>query len=192
AYSAGKQPTFHVIREVYDSSNAHERFEAELDKALEAKVDFIIIEPPRLGDETGKSITCSSLLRHMLSLKVIMSFTTGRWIWVGNCLHKTAVATGVVSLISSLLWYDRPVIAAPACAMSLFCTGLYTVSWNYDPCCQYQVEENNEVALNKLPLTEVSSPVILGYVPNTKTKYLHRGVTFLSAALCAWQIWRSY
>lgn len=52
-HSAGKQPTFHVIREVYDSSNAHERFEAELDKALEAKVDFIIIEPPRLGDETG-------------------------------------------------------------------------------------------------------------------------------------------
>jgi len=47
-------PTFHVIREVYDSSNAHERFEAELDKALEAKVDFIIIEPPRLGDETGE------------------------------------------------------------------------------------------------------------------------------------------
>lgn len=63
----------------------------------------------------------------------------GRWIWVGNCLHKTAVATGVVSLVASLLWRDRPVIAAPACALSLFCTGLYTVSWNYDPCCQYQV-----------------------------------------------------
>ncbi|EDV96380.1 transmembrane protein 11 homolog, mitochondrial isoform X2 [Drosophila grimshawi] len=166
--SAGKQPTFHVIREVYDSSNAHERFEAELDKALEAKVDFIIIEPPRLGDETG------------------------RWIWVGNCLHKTAAATGVVSMISSLLWYDRPVIAAPVCAMSLFCTGLYAVSWNYDPCCQYQVEENNEEALSKLPLTDVSSPVILGYSPNTQAKYLHRGITFLSAALCAWQIWRSY
>ncbi|XP_030385608.1 transmembrane protein 11 homolog, mitochondrial isoform X3 [Scaptodrosophila lebanonensis] len=164
---SSKVPTFHVIREVYDSSNAHERFEAELDKALEAKVDYIIIEPPRLGDETG------------------------RWITVGNCLHKTAVASGVVSLISSLLWHDRPVIAAPVCAISLFCTGLYTVSWNYDPCCQYQVE-NNEAVLNKLPLTDVSSPVILGYSPNTKTKYLHRGVTFLSAALCAWQIWRSY
>ncbi|XP_030385607.1 transmembrane protein 11 homolog, mitochondrial isoform X2 [Scaptodrosophila lebanonensis] len=165
---SSKVPTFHVIREVYDSSNAHERFEAELDKALEAKVDYIIIEPPRLGDETG------------------------RWITVGNCLHKTAVASGVVSLISSLLWHDRPVIAAPVCAISLFCTGLYTVSWNYDPCCQYQVVENNEAVLNKLPLTDVSSPVILGYSPNTKTKYLHRGVTFLSAALCAWQIWRSY
>ncbi|KAI8040898.1 hypothetical protein M5D96_006841 [Drosophila gunungcola] len=175
--STSKVPTFHVIREVYDSSNAHERFEAELDKALEAKVDFIIIEPPRLGDETG------------------------RWIWVGNCLHKTAVATGVISLVASLLWRDRPIIAAPACALSLFCTGLYTVSWNYDPCCQYQVlnqtssglqVENNETVLEKLPLTDVSSPVILGYSPNSKTKYLHRGVSFLSAALCAWQIWRSY
>lgn len=113
--SSTSAPTFRIIREVYESTNAHERFEAELDKALEAKVDYIIIEPPRLGDETE------------------------RWITVGNCLHKTAVVSGVASLISSLLWRDRPVIAAPMCAVSLFCAGLYTVSWNYDPCCQYQV-----------------------------------------------------
>ncbi|XP_037826968.1 transmembrane protein 11 homolog, mitochondrial isoform X1 [Lucilia sericata] len=167
--SSKKVPTFHIIREVYDSTNAHQRFEAELDKALEAKVDYIIIEPPRLGDETG------------------------RWITVGNCLHKTAVVSGMASLLSSLLWHNRPVIAGPMCAVSLFCTGLYTVSWNYDPCCQYQVlVENNEEVLNKLPLADVSSPVILGYQPNTKTKYLHRSVTLLSAAFCAWQIWRSY
>lgn len=55
----------------------------------------------------------------------------------------------------------------------------------------FQVE-NNETVLEQLPLTDVSSPVILGYSPNCKAKYLHRGVTFLSAALCAWQIWRSY
>uniref|UniRef100_A0A1L8EDB2 Putative transmembrane protein 11 log mitochondrial isoform x1 n=1 Tax=Haematobia irritans TaxID=7368 RepID=A0A1L8EDB2_HAEIR len=161
-------PTFHIIREVYDSSNAHQHFEAELDKALEAKVDYIIIEPHRLGDETG------------------------RWITVGNCLHKTAVVSGLASLLSSLLWRDKPVIAGPMCAVSLFCSGLYTVSWNYDPCCQYQVVENNEEVLGKLPVDDVSSPVILGYEPNTKTKYLHRSVTLLSAALCAWQIWRSY
>jgi len=74
-----------------------------------------------------------------------MFVITGRWIWVGNCLHKTAVATGVVSLVASLLWRDRPIIAAPACALSLFCTGLYTVSWNYDPCCQYQVGNSTPI-----------------------------------------------
>lgn len=57
---------------MYDSSNAHERFEAELDKALEEKVDFIIIEPPRLGDETGKLTTWSSLTSKIIH-KVFLS-----------------------------------------------------------------------------------------------------------------------
>lgn len=82
---------------------------------MEAKVDYIIIEPLRLADETG------------------------RWITVGNCLHKTAVVSGLASIISSLIWQDKPVFSAPMCAVSLFCTGLYTVSWSNDPCCQYQV-----------------------------------------------------
>lgn len=70
--------TNHVIREVYDSENAHETFEADLDKALYAKVNYIIIEPTRLGDETG------------------------RWITVGNCLHKTAVISGLASVASGI------------------------------------------------------------------------------------------
>lgn len=163
---SSETPTFHVIREVYESSNAHERFEAELDKALEARVDFIIIEPSRLGDETG------------------------RWITVGNCLHKTAVASGLAAIISSLIWKQRPLISGTMCAVSLICTGLYTASWNYDPCCQYQVlGENHENLLPKLPLADVASPIILRHSPNTKTKYLHRGVTLFSAAFCAWQIY---
>lgn len=109
------EPSYRVIREVYDNGVAFEKFEAELDRALEAKVDYIIIEPTRLGDETG------------------------RWIYVGNCLHKTAVISGIASVIYGLIWQDRPLFSAPMCAISVFCTGLYTVSWNYDPCCQYQV-----------------------------------------------------
>ncbi|EDS34798.1 conserved hypothetical protein [Culex quinquefasciatus] len=69
-----KSPTVHVIREVYETENAHETFELELDKALYAKADYIIIEPTRLGEETG------------------------RWIAVGNCLHKTALVSGVASV----------------------------------------------------------------------------------------------
>lgn len=98
---------------------AFEKFEAELDKALETKVDYIIIEPTRLGDETG------------------------RWIYVGNCLHKTAVISGIASVIYGLIWRDRLLFSAPMCVISVFCTGLYTVSWNYDPCCQYQVRLPN-------------------------------------------------
>lgn len=98
--------------------NAHEAFEAELEKALVARINYIIVEPARLGDETA------------------------RWITVGNCLHKTAVVSGLASIVTGSLWPDRLAIcAAPLCALSVFCTGLYTVSWNYDPCCQYQVRK---------------------------------------------------
>lgn len=86
-----------------------------MEKALEAKVTYIIIEPARLGDETG------------------------RWITVGNCLHKTAVLSGILSTITGSIWPERPIICAPLCAVSFFCTGLYTVCWSYDHCCQYQV-----------------------------------------------------
>lgn len=95
----------------------HDTFEVELEKALEAKVKYIIIEPQRLGDETA------------------------RWIRVGNCLHQTAVISGLASIVCSAILPDRPVFSSPLCAISIFCTGLYTVSWNVDYCCQYQVKK---------------------------------------------------
>lgn len=67
----GHQSSIVVIREVYESENAYEVFEVELERALDAGYHTIIIEPTRLGDETG------------------------RWISVGNCLHKTAVLSGL-------------------------------------------------------------------------------------------------
>lgn len=106
--------------------NAHEAFEAELEKALVAGINYIIVEPARLGDETA------------------------RWITVGNCLHKTAVVSGLASIVTVTLWPDRlAIFAAPLCAISVFCTGLYTVSWNYDPCCQYQVSNDDKKSYSK-------------------------------------------
>lgn len=106
--------TIQVIREVYEGDE-QETFETELEKALESKVNYIIIEPQRLGDETA------------------------RWITVGNCLHKTAVLSGLASIVCGSVWPNRPVFSSPLCAVSIFCAGLYTVSWNVDYCCQYQV-----------------------------------------------------
>lgn len=65
-----------IIREVYDGENSHEAFGEELERALEAGCQMIIIEPSRLGDETA------------------------RWISVGNCLHKTAVIAGIGSIFT--------------------------------------------------------------------------------------------
>lgn len=48
----------------------------ELERALEAGVSVIVIEPEPLGEETV------------------------RWIFVGNILHKTAVFSGLCSIIA--------------------------------------------------------------------------------------------
>ena len=61
---------------MYDSDAAHEVFELELERALEACIQTIVIEPTTLGDETA------------------------RWISVGNCLHKTAVLAGFGSIMT--------------------------------------------------------------------------------------------
>lgn len=65
-----------IIREVYDTDNAHETFELELERALEAGSSIIVVEPSRLGDETA------------------------RWIAVGNCLHKTAILSGIGAIVT--------------------------------------------------------------------------------------------
>lgn len=74
-----KSPTVKVIREIYDGENAHEKFIADLDQALFEKYDYIIVEPAKVADETS------------------------RWIMVGNCLHKTAVASGLASIAAGTI-----------------------------------------------------------------------------------------
>lgn len=156
-----------IIREVYDSENAHEAFGEELERALEAGCKIIIVEPSRLGDETA------------------------RWISVGNCLHKTAVISGLGAIFTGLVWFDRPAVYTPLAITSLFCTGLYTVSWQFDPCCQYQVNTDPQ-SLYKLPISSAltsSSPVVLVRKNDSSRKLLHTCITFASTIFCAWKLY---
>ena len=128
---------------------------------------------------------------------------------VGNCLHKTAVLSGLVSIASGLLnhfsheankfmfsvqfsgfvWPRNITICASFGFVSLFCTSLYTISWNTDPCVQYQIERNPK-KLPKFPnLNDFTSPVVLTYKSNKKTKYLHRIVTTFAVGVCAYRIY---
>lgn len=157
-----------IVREIYDGENSHEKFEIELERALEAKSAVIAIEPSKLGDDTS------------------------RWIAVGNCLHKTAVLSGFGSVAAGLVWPDRPYICCPLGCASLFCTGLYTISWQFDPCCKYQVERD-DIKLAKLLLpTLSSSPVVLIRHDDKRRKLLHTTVTFLAVSLCIWRLYQCY
>ncbi|KAG7196510.1 hypothetical protein KM043_018519 [Ampulex compressa] len=155
-----------IIKEVYDNENAHETFENELERALESECSLIVIEPLKLGDETS------------------------RWIAVGNCLHKTAALAGFAAVTTGLIWGDRPYICGSLGFISVISCGLYTVAWQFDPCCQYQVETDT----SKLPHVELlavlgpSSPTFLVRKDDRRRRILHTTITLLAFSISAWRI----
>lgn len=105
-----------IIREIFDG--AHELFENELEHALDIGCQTIVIEPCRLGEETA------------------------RWIFVGDCLSKASILTGLGSVASGLLLPDRPVAQFSLLAASLLTNTMHTLSWQSDICSAYRVERN--------------------------------------------------
>lgn len=115
-YSALHSTNVALIQEVYDGEYSQQCFAMELERALDIGCQIIVIEPTQLGDETA------------------------RWISVGNCLHKTAVASGLGAIVTGLVWREKPFVCSPLAVFSLLCTGLYTASWQFDNCVKYQVK----------------------------------------------------
>lgn len=178
-----------MIREVYEDQDSYEKFIAELDKALDENYETIIIEPTKVGDETS------------------------RWIRVGNCLHKTAMISGLAALASGIIWPKNLQSICACAAISTFCSSIYWISWSYDPCVKYQVdtilsvdlnkneylltffllqiETNPQMLKNKIPnYSEFSSPVVLKYKDNNIAKYIHRTCCFLAVALCLFKCYQ--
>lgn len=104
-----------IIREIFDG--AHELFENELEHALDIGCPMIIIEPMRLGEETG------------------------RWIYVGECLSRASILTGLGSVLCGL-FADRPVTQFSLLAASLAANSVHTLSWQSDIASHYAVDRN--------------------------------------------------
>lgn len=161
----------YIVHEIYNGENAQDQFEYELEMALEAQYKYIVIEPTRIGDETA------------------------RWITVGNCLHKTAVLSGTSCLLTPLSLpseFSR-YVALPAGALSVACAALYGISWQFDPCCKYQVEYDSQ-KLSRLPLHTLTSstPVVLVRRDDVYRKRLHNTIALAALAYCAMKIYELY
>lgn len=160
-----------IIHEIYDSEYAQEQFEADLERALESQCGMIIIEPTKIGDETA------------------------RWIQVGNCLHKTAVISGL-GCLSCTLAVPRA-FRGPLCiilgSISIFSAAVYGVSWQFDPCCKYQVEyDTKKLAQLPVDLLTSSSPVVLVRQDDKYRKRLHNTVAFSVLMYFGWRIYTSW
>ncbi|XP_054281134.1 transmembrane protein 11-B, mitochondrial-like [Macrosteles quadrilineatus] len=138
----------------------------QLERALEDGCHTIVIELQPLGDETV------------------------RWISVGNFLHQTAVYAGLGAIVSGFVGPNKPALFMPLACTSLLCTGVYTISWQLDPCCQYQVSEDPHLSciLTDHFLFSASS-VILVKKDNFRKKLLHRAVTLASTILAGYNIY---
>ncbi|EDV27901.1 uncharacterized protein TRIADDRAFT_52909 [Trichoplax adhaerens] len=161
-------PSCAIIREIYDSENSHEQFELDLENALEARYDVIVIEPASIGDETS------------------------RWITVGNCLHKTAVIAGIGCLFSPLfLPTSWKVLSFSSGAVSVTSASIYGLSWQFDPCCKYQLERDSlKLAKLALPNLTSSSPVILVRKDDSYRKKLQNFFAIASACYCALTLYK--
>ncbi|XP_056662403.1 transmembrane protein 11, mitochondrial isoform X2 [Monodelphis domestica] len=161
----------YIVHEIYNGENAQDQFEYELEQALEAQYKYIVIEPTRIGDETA------------------------RWITVGNCLHKTAVLAGSACLFTPLalpLDYSH-YISLPAGVLSMACCTLYGISWQFDPCCKYQVEYD-AYKLSRLPLHTLTSstPVVLVRKDDLHRKRLHNTIALAAMVYCVKKIYELY
>lgn len=158
-----------IIHEIYDSEDAHEEFESKLETALESGCAIIVIEPTKIGEETA------------------------RWIRVGNFLHKTCILTGGVALLSPFIMPRA--VRCPSIfgfsGISIFCALLYGVSWQFDPCCKYQIEYDTK-KLAKIPTGTSHSPVVLVRTDDKYRKMLHNLIACSAAAYCGWKIYLWY
>ena len=167
---------FAVIRDLYSNNGDDKRYtnrilEEQLESSLESQVSYIIIEPKGIGDETLK------------------------WIAVGNFLHKTAVLTGLSCLIVPLFTPKRLKIYVimPLFTVNTFCTLLYNLSWQFDPCCKYQIEKN-ETRLEQLHLETLAtkSPVVLVHRDDKYRKRLHNVISVVVLTYVGWKCFWYY
>lgn len=143
-----------------------EDFENELDKALDDQAEVIVIEQQGLGDETV------------------------RWIKVGNCLHKVGVMSGVVSSITHCVDSTKNFIIISCGVVSVLCASVYAISWQNDPCCKYQVDDNMARLEKIVEGLQNTSPVVLVRRDDTRRKKLHNFIALLSGIICAWKFYK--
>ena len=153
-----------------DEDDEDEYLEEQLEDALDDRLQYIIIEPEKIGNETTK------------------------WIQIGNFLHKNGVLSGLGSVIISITFPKRyrNYFYIPVGIISLACISLYNISWQYDPCCKYQVEYDTRT-LEKLEIDNLrSSVVVLKRRDDTYRKRLHNIVGTIVVCLFAWKIYKFY
>ena len=133
-YSEADSEDLVVIREVYDSDNAQEIFEMELERAIQVWQQNILYNLNFL-----KSFIFQSGCKTIIIEPTQLGEDTERWISYGNYLRRSAVVAGMASIMVGFYWEDKTFLPLPLGFTSSLCASLYTVCWAFDPCSLYKV-----------------------------------------------------
>jgi len=160
-----------IIREIFDG--AHELFENELERALEAGCETIVIEPNRLGEETA------------------------RWISIGHCLRKTALVTGFGAVVSGVHWPNKPLSYCSLATLSVLASGVHALSWQFDACNQYEVDSDplKTQSLLNLHSSDSPKPIVLSKLPSAQVKrnnLFHAAISLIALAFSAWKFYKCW
>lgn len=73
------------------------------------------------------------------------------------------------------------------------CRALYGISWQFDPCCKYQVEYD-AYKLSRLPLHTLTSstPVVLVRKDDLHRKRLHNTIALAALVYCVKKVYELY
>lgn len=161
----------HKVPDGDDTATGRATLECQLEEALEQGFTLVVVEPTGLGDN------CI------------------RWIKVGNFLHKSAVLSTIGTLVITPFIPPRFVLftMAPLGALGVCCACVYGISWQFDPCCKYQVDYRGR-ELKRIPSHEVHtpSPVVLVRRNDKYRKFLHNTLSLVVVGYLGWVLYKHF
>ncbi len=155
---------------IHDNQDLHS-LECELETALETGYLLIVIEPMGLGDRAI------------------------RWIRVGNFLHKCAVlsSVGVLGVGPFLSPKLSLYSVVPVGVFGVLCACVYDLSWQYDPCCKYQVDYHGQ-ELTTVPSQELesTSAVVLVQRNDKYRRILHNTLAVIVTGVVCYKVFKYF
>ena len=135
---------------------------------------MIVIEPEKLGTDIAS------------------------WIRIGNFCHKGCVLMGAAAILTNFMPYTMfplrwQLLTVPLGVASVGCAITYGVSWQFDPCSKYQLDEHGD-CMKDIPSAELTTDTstVLVRRNDIYRKRLHNSVALVVCVLLGWQLYKKY
>jgi len=167
--SSAQYTVIHSLPEGQEGGS--EALQCQFEDAMDKQFSVIVVEPPGLGSDCIK------------------------WIKLGNFLHKSSVLTTFGFLVSIPFVPTKYVLmsTAPIGLFGVVCAGVYSLSWQSDSCCKYQVDYRGRM-LTRIPSQDIqsSNPIVLVRRNDKYRKYLQNTLSVIALGYVGFLVYKYY